>query len=148
MTPSDRISRAFFIAYGVGIVLCIVWPLALQFMLGHFIIRPPHSAGDFVQELGYTFTGLSALTALFVRLRWRKVRAGFAAAPGPDRPGIVMRETLLAAALFELSAAYGIVYFALGGPGADRYSRTFIALPTIMYLVFVPRLKAWHRACP
>jgi hypothetical protein len=58
----------------------------------------------------------------------------------------VIRETILYAALFELSSFYGIVYYALGGPLAERYARSFIALTTIMFFVFVPRFQAWREA--
>ena len=50
------------------------------------------------------------------------------------------------AAVCASSSLFGLVYHGLGGPRADRYARTFIALAALMFLVFVPRFSAWRRA--
>jgi predicted lysophospholipase L1 biosynthesis ABC-type transport system permease subunit len=146
MNVNERTASAFRISYAIGIVLCIVWPLVIQVLMGTLIQRPALPAGDFVKELGYTFTGLSAVAALFIWLRMKKALETFATLQEAQQASTVMKETLLAAALFELSAAYGLIYYVLGGPDAGRYSRTFALLPTLMFIVFVPRLSAWQRA--
>jgi hypothetical protein len=114
--------------------------------MGTLIQRPTQPLGDFVKELGYTFTGLSALAALYAWNRLKKARSGFAKLDEQGQAACILKETLLASALFELSAAYGLIYFVLGGPEAGRYSRTFVLLPTLMFFAFIPRLQAWREA--
>lgn len=137
------LTRAFRLSYGLGLVICVAWPLALQLMLGTAILQTAKPPAGVVQQLGYSFTGLTLLSALFVTWRWGKVRAAFRATPASDQPRTLLRETVIYAALFELTSVYGVVYYALGGPLAERYARSFIALTTIMFFVFVPRLQAW-----
>ncbi|BDU77660.1 hypothetical protein [Mesoterricola sediminis] len=140
------ITRAWRIAYGIGLFICVAWPLFLQLMLGT-VIRPGAEApGGVARELGYTFTGLTFAAAIFITWRSGKARAGLAALPPQARPGAVLRETVLYAALCELSALYGLATYALGGNLAERYARSFIALATVMFFVFVPRLQAWLEA--
>jgi hypothetical protein len=143
---SPSLTKAFRIAYVIGLFICVAWPLLLQLMLGT-AIRPGAAPPDgVVQQLGYTFTLLTFGSAAFVTWRWGKVRGEFKDVPRASRPGRILRETILYAALFELSSFYGIIYYALGGPGAERYSRSFIALTTVMFFVFVPRFQAWRDA--
>jgi hypothetical protein len=143
---ADPLARAFRIAYGLGLLLCLGEPLLLQALLGTAI--PPGSGplGDTVRQLGYTFTGLTLASALFVARRSNRVRSGFAALPAERRGALLMRETLLYSALFDGAALFGVAYYLLGGPGTERYARTFILLTSIMFFVFVPRLQAWREA--
>jgi uncharacterized membrane protein YidH (DUF202 family) len=139
------LAKAFRTAYPVGLFLCVAWPLALQLMLGTIIRRGATPPGGVAQQLGYTFSGLTMLLAFYVTWRWDRTRKSFRAA-GPAQPAILLRETLLYAALLEFTSVFGVLYYALGGPLAERYSRSFIALTTVMFFVFVPRLDAWRRA--
>ena len=139
-------AKAFRLAYPMGMVLCVAWPLALQLLLGTVIRQGPTPPGGVAEQLGYTFSGLTLLIALFLTWRWGKVRAAFAGVPAQQQPAIVFREILLYAALLELTSLFGILYYALAGPLAERYSRSFIALTSIMFFVFVPRLDAWRHA--
>ena len=143
--PETTLDRGFRIAYPIGLVICVAWPLALQLMLGT-AFRPGAAPVEAIGELGYTFTGLVCASAFFVTWRWRRVRAGFRTVATERRMRVLIQETLLYSCLFELSSLYGLFYFALGGPMAERYSRGFIALTTIMFFVFVPRLQAWREA--
>lgn len=136
--PEANPLRSFRIAYALGLVLCVVWPLFLQVILRR-TVQPIGTGGELATELGYTFTGLSALSAVFVIRRSARIRKAFASLDPPRQSQTILREVLLYAALFELSAVYGIIYFALQGPHAERYGRTFIALPTVMFFLFVPR---------
>ena len=147
--PLDELlplAKAFRIAYGAGLFICVAWPLAIQLLLGTAIRSGTIPPLGVAQQLGYTFSGLTFLAALFVTWRWGRVRDGFRTLAPGQRPGLLIRETLIYAALFELTTLYGIIYYALGGPGAERYSRSFVALTTIMFFVFVPRLEAWREA--
>jgi hypothetical protein len=143
---NPNLSKAFRVAYVLGLLMCVAWPLGLQLMLGTAIKPGQAPPEGVVRQLGYTFTGLTFGAALFITWRWSRVRAGFGALREASRPGVLLRETILYAALCELSALYGLVYYALGGPLAERYSRGFIALATIMFFVFVPRFQAWRDA--
>jgi len=137
---------AFQKSYGFGLVLCVCWPLILQLLLGP-LIRPGENAPEGVlQQLGYTFTGLTFLAAAYVTWRSLKVRAGFRALAPERRPRVLFREVLLYSALFELSCFYGILYWALVGGGANRFARSFIMLTSLMFFFFVPRWSAWRDA--
>ena len=142
--PSPAFRRAYSLAYGLGTLLCVVWPLVLQGVLG--TILPPGSLGmqGLAEELGYTFTGLVVLGVLFVRWRFGRIRTGFAALDESRQVKVMTLEILLYAAIFELSALFGLVYYGMGGP--ERYARSFIGLATAMFLVFVPRMAAWRQA--
>jgi hypothetical protein len=140
------LERGFRIAYPTGLVLCLAWPLTLQLMLGTAIHPSPEPPSGVIQQLGYTFTGLTFACALFATWRWGRVRAGFKDVPADRQRRILVREILLYSALFELSSLFGLVYYGLGGPQSERYARGFIALTTIMFFVFVPRLQAWREA--
>lgn len=143
---SPAFRRAFLLAYGLGVLMCVLWPLVLQGLLGSVLQPGILGMPGLAEELGYTFTGLVVLSALFVRWRARKVRAGFAALDATRRPRVMALEILLYSAIFELSALFGLVYHGMGGPQAERYARSFIGLATLMFLVFVPRLGAWRQA--
>ena len=146
LEPSPTLRRAFLLAYGLGVVLCVIWPLILQGLVG-WVIQPGFlGPTDLAQELGYTFTGLVVLATLYVVKRSRKARSAFATVEEKRRARVMAIEILLYSALFELSALFGLVYHGLGGPQAERHARTFIALSTVMFLVFVPRFAAWRKA--
>jgi len=134
------------LSYGLGLLLCVIWPLVVQGLLGSLLRPGLLGPSGLVEDLGYTFTGLVFLGALFVHRRSRKVRAAFAALDGDRRARVMAMEILLYSAIFELSVLFGLLYHGLGGPQADRYARTFIALAPVMFLVFVPRLGAWRSA--
>jgi len=138
--------QAFLLAYGLGLLLCVIWPLVLQVILGRVISPSTTTAAELAMELGYSFTGLTALAGLFVVRRWARVRTTLVAQPPDQQPRTILREILLYGAIFELSAAYGMMCYAMGGPGAERYGRTFIALPALMFFLFVPRWRKWKIA--
>ena len=143
---SHSLRRAFIAAYGLGVILCVVWPLVLQGMLGTVIKPGLLGMESLAQDLGYTFTGLVILSALFVVRRSRRVQASFAALDGTRRARVMALEILLYSALFELSALFGLIYHGMGGPQAERYARSFIGLATLMFLLFVPRFSTWCKA--
>jgi len=144
--PEGSLERGFRIAYPTGLVLCVVWPLVLQLMLGSAIRPSAATPSEAVRQLGYSFTGLTCACAVFVTWRWGRIRAGLRNVAAQRRSGILVRETLFYSCLFELSSLFGLCYYALGGPTAERYARGFIALTTVMFFVFVPRLRAWQAA--
>ena len=138
--------QAFLLAYGLGLLLCVVWPLVLQVILGRVISPSATTDAELAMELGYSFTGLTVLAGLFVVRRWGRIRTELVPMAPEQQSRTILREILLYSALFELSAAYGLVCYAMGGPGAERYGRTFIALPALMFFLFVPRWRKWKIA--
>lgn len=144
--PDPALRRAFLFSYGTGLALCVLWPLVLQALLGTVLQPGFLASAGLAEDLGYTFTGLVVLGALFVKGRSGKILRTFPSVEAARRPQVLAREVLLYAAIFELSAWFGLVYDGLGGPLAERYARSFIALATVMFLVFVPRFAAWERA--
>jgi len=144
--PLASLRRAFLTAYGLGLLLCVVWPLVLEGILVRVVPQPGATAGELAMELGYTFTGLTAMAALFAVRRRAKVLAALPTLEPIRQPGTLLREILLCSALFELSAVYGVLCYAMGGPGAERYGRTFIALPALMFFLFVPNWSKWKAA--
>ena len=147
-TASDapHLAKAFRPAYLVGLLFCVGWPLALQLLLGTRIHRGLTPPGDVARQLGYTFSGLTFLIAFFLTWRWGQVRRTFRAQAPAHQAAILVREIIFYSALLEFTSLFGIAYYALGGPLAERYSRSFIALTTVMFFVFVPRLDAWRQA--
>jgi hypothetical protein len=141
-----HLARAFRRAYLIGLLFCVAWPLALQLMLGTAIHQGQQPPGDVARQLGYTFSGLTFLIALFLTWRWGQVRAVFHRQSPDQQAATLVREVIFYSALLELTSLFGIAYFALGGPMAERYSRSFVALTTVMFFVFVPRLEAWRQA--
>jgi hypothetical protein len=144
--PPDDLARAFRVAYGTGLALCVAAPLVLQALLGTVLQPGAGPDGELVRQLGYTFTGLVCAAALFMARRWHRVRNGFAALAPGQRPRALAREILVYAALCAASTGFGLAYYTLGGPLAERYARGFLALSPAMFFLFVPRLQAWRRA--
>jgi hypothetical protein len=144
--PDPALARAFRPAYGAGLALCVAGPLALQALLGTALRPGPGPGGELALQLGYTFTGLVFAAALFMARRWARVRAGFKALPPGLRPRALVREVLVYAVLCAASTLFGLAYYTLGGPHAERYARGFLALSPAMFLLFVPRLRAWRHA--
>ena len=140
------LNKAFRFAYPLGLAMCVGWPLVLQLLLGTAIRQGSIPPGGVAQQLGYTFSGLTLVIAVFLTRRWTRIQKRFRTIPPEARPATLIRETLLYASLLEFVSLFGVLYYALGGPMAERYSRSFVALTTIMFFVFVPRLDAWHRA--
>ena len=143
---ATHLAKAFRLAYLVGLIFCVAWPLTLQLLLGTAIHQGVPPPGDMARQLGYTFSGLTFLIAFFLTWRWGKVRRDFQQEAPSRQAAILVREVIFASAILEFTSMFGIAYYALGGPLAERYARSFVALTTVMFFVFVPRLDAWRRA--
>jgi hypothetical protein len=125
----------------------VALPLLLQLLLGVLgPVRPgaPGLRDPLVEQLGYTFTGLTCACALVIRWRWGRTRCGFRAVPAPRRGRVLIREILLYSVLCAFSALSGLLFFGLGG--LERFARGFMALTVLMFFSFVPRLASWRAA--
>jgi len=130
-----------------GLVICVAWPLLLMAMVATGAVKPGTAplAGP-AKQIGYTFTGLVFLSAVWVTWRSGKVLKGFRDLAPELRPRTVLRESLIYAAVFETSSLWGLLYWMMVGTAAARYVGTFMALTPIMFLFFVPRFYAWKLA--
>ena len=131
----------------VGLFICVAWPLLLMVLVATGAVQPGTApmTGP-ARQIGYTFTGLVFLSAMWVTWRSGKVLKGFRDLEPERRPRVVWRESLVYAALFELSSLWGLLYWMMVGQAAARYVGAFMALTPIMFLFFVPRFHAWKLA--
>lgn len=130
-----------------GLVICVAWPLLLMVMVATGAVKPGNAPmTGAAKQIGYTFTGLVFLAAAWVTWRSGKVLKGFRDLAPESRPGVVFRESLIYAAVFETSSLWGLLYWMMVGTAAARYVGTFMALTPIMFLFFVPRFYAWKVA--
>jgi hypothetical protein len=121
-------------------------PLLLQALLGRGIPAGPGPLDETTRQLGYTCTGLVLASALLLARRSRRARAGLGAVAAERRGALLAREILAYSVLCALSSVFGVAYYTLGGAETERYARTFIALTSVMFFVFVPRLRTWRDA--
>lgn len=131
----------------LGLFICVGWPLVLMVMVATGVVRPGTTPlAESVKQIGYTFTGLVFLSAAWVTWRSGKVLQGFREVAPEHRPRVVFKESLIYAALFELSCTWGLLYWMLAGLQVARYVGAFMALTPIMFFFFVPRFYAWKLA--
>ena len=131
----------------VGLIICVAWPLLLIVMVATGSVKPGTApmAGP-AKQIGYTFTALVCLAAAWVTWRSGKVLKGFRELSLEERPRVVMRESLIYAAVFETSSLWGLLYWMMVGQNGARFVGTFMALTPLMFFLFVPRLHAWKLA--
>jgi len=143
--PSLRTAHR--IAYLLGLSLCVGTPGVIAVLLATGIVPPGAEAPEGVyQQLGYLFTGLVFLSATWVLWRSGRVLRGFRLVPEGQRPGVVLRESLIYAALFEASAILGLIYWILVGTHAARHAWGFILLTPLLFVGLVPREARWMKA--
>ena len=143
----NPIQSAYRRARLAGLFICVAWPLLLMAMVATGAVRGGTAPMEGpAKQIGYTFTGLVFLSATWVTWRSGKVLKGFRDLAPEDRPRVVVRESLIYAAIFETSSLWGLLYWMMVGPNAARYVGTFMALTPIMFFFFVPRFHAWKLA--
>lgn len=131
----------------MGLGLCVIWPLILMVMVGAGAVRPGtlQPVGP-LRTLAFVFTGLSFLAAAVAIWRTGRALKRFPALAPEAQARVAFRETLLQAALFELSCVYGLVYWMLVGRNAFHHVLTFMAFTPVMFILFAPRLDHWRQA--
>jgi hypothetical protein len=128
----------------LGLVLCLAWPLVLMAMITVGTIAPGTlRAEGWVQQVGYTFTGLSLVAAAYVTWRTGGLMTEFKALPEAERPRTAFRSSLGFSILFLLSSIYGLAYWRLAGRNAFQHVMIFVALSPVMFILFAPRLHHW-----
>lgn len=130
-----------------GLIICVAWPLLLMAMVATGAVRPGTAPMEGpARQIGYTFTCLVFLSAAWVTWRSGKVLKEFRDLAPELRPRVILRESLIYAALFESSSLWGLLYWMMVGMNAARYVGTFMALTPLMFFLFVPRFHAWKLA--
>ncbi|HEY3270989.1 MAG TPA: hypothetical protein VGJ89_07245 [Geothrix sp.] len=148
MNESPEPLRATYrLARLMGLALCLGTPALIGGLILSGLVPPGEQLpeGAYLQ-LGHLFTGLVFLSAAWVLWRRGTVLRPFHRVPGARRAGVVLRETLLYAALFELSSLFGLVYWILVGKHAARHVFGFIILSPLLFLALAPRLSHWVKA--
>lgn len=144
---SESIRAAYRMARLVGVALCLGTPALLGGLILSGLVPPGEQLPEGVYlQLGHIFTGLVFLSGAWVLWRRGSVLRGFREVPEPRRPAVILRETLVYAALFELSSIYGLGYWILVGRHAARHVFGFIILAPILFLALTPRLEHWLKA--
>lgn len=130
----------------VGLALCVGTPILVGALILSGLVPPgSHPPEGTYLQVGHLFTGLVFFSAAWVLWRRGAVLKAFPGIPAPQQAGVVLRETLLYAALFELSSLYGLVYWLLVGTYAPRHVFGFIVLSPLLFLAFAPRLHHWAK---
>jgi len=130
--------------YAIGLALCLGTPGLIAVLLLTGLLPPgPEKPEGPIQQVGYLFTGLVFLSGAWVWARRGRLLRGFGQVPVDQRPALVLRESLLCAALFETSALCGLVYWLLVGEQSTRHVWGFLVLTPLLFLALAPRLDQW-----
>jgi hypothetical protein len=128
----------------MGLALCVGTPSLIAVLLLARVVAPGAEPVEGVlQQVGYLFTGIVFLSAAWVWGRRGRMLRDFNAIPEAQRPGLVLREGLLYAAVFEASSLCGLAYWMLVGAHAARHAWGFILLTPVLFLTLVPRYRRW-----
>lgn len=128
----------------LGLALCLGTPILIGVLILSGLVPPGNHPPDGTYlQVGHLFTGLVFFSAAWVLWRRGVVLKAFPGFPAQRQAGVIFRETLLYAALFELSSLFGLAYWLLVGTHAARHVVGFIALSPLLFLAFAPRLRHW-----
>lgn len=142
MVP-ETIQRARRKAWGTGLVVCLAVPLAAGTMALMGCLPPGRAPVEgTVQQLGYSFTGLTFLAGAI--MAWRRVHflQVFDSLGEAARVAALHREARILALLSLSTTLWGVLYWAMVGFHAVRHVLTFLVLTPVMFLCFMPRLPA------
>ena len=131
----------------LGLALCLGTPALFAGLILSGLVPPGEqpAEGGYLQ-IGHLFTGVVFLSAAWVVWRRGAVLRTFRQVPDSRRPGLALRETLLYAALFELSSLCGLAWWILVGRHGARHVFGFIILTPILFLALAPSLEHWSKA--
>lgn len=133
--------------YAFGLLVCVLWPLALEIGLTHLPQGEP-SDPTTVQTIGHTFTGLIFLAAAYIFWRKGRAREALANRAPSAKCASLRRETLVASAVFGACSLLGLLYYGVAGAQGERHARSYIAAVPIMFFAFTPRLRSWEPGPP
>ncbi len=141
---TEPLRSAHRMGYLMGLVLCFGTPgLIGALVLSGMVPGGSQDLEGVHQQVGYLFTGLVFLAAAWVWWRSGRMLSDFKDLPEAERPAKVLRETLLYAAIFEISSLCGLIYWVLVGHRATRHVWGFILLTPLLFLTLVPGYDRW-----
>lgn len=144
---ADPLRSAHRLAYGLGLALCLGTPgLVAALILSGAVPPGGQSVTGLLEQVGYLFSGTVFLSAAWVWWRLGQALRGFRALPEARRTLVIVRESLVAAAAFELSSLFGLAYWSLVGQHAARHAWGFVVLTPLLFLAVVPRFERWAKA--
>ena len=144
---TGRLRAAHRQAYLLGLSLCVGTPvLVAALMLSGGVPAGEQRPEGAMLQVGTLFTGLVFLGGAWCLWRFGRVLAGFRSLAPERRPGVVLREILVASAILEASCLLGLAWWALVGAHAARQAWAFVALSPGLFLALVPRASRWERA--
>ncbi|MDR1841828.1 MAG: hypothetical protein LBQ86_07885 [Holophagales bacterium] len=120
-------------ATSAGFALCAVALAAGQTAMSCFLTPGAAQNSGVVQDIGYTFTGLTAAIGYIL---WRWGRAERNSGQTITRSWLTK---MLQAAVAIIPALLGCVYFCMAGEYAEQHARTFAVMPPLMYLLTIKR---------
>ena len=144
MAP-ETLQRARRKAWGTGLAVCLAVPLAAGALALTGRLPPGQSPVEgTVQQLGYSFTGLTFLAGAV--MAWRRVHflQAFDSLGEAARVAALHREARLLALLSLSTTLWGVLYWAMVGFHAVRHVLTFLVLTPVMFLCFMPHPPASH----
>ncbi len=144
---SEALETAATTAQFLGLALGFGSPLVVASLMGFRVIPAGQLwAPDPTRQVGYLFTGVVLLAGAWGNWRKDRMLAGFRHLEAGLRARVLLRETVLYAALSELSCLLGLLYWMLAGVTASRHAWGFVLLTPLLSLAIVPRMSRWKRA--
>ena len=145
--PVMSLRSAHRMAYGMGLALCLGTPTLIAMLLLSGVVSPGTQVPEgLYQQVGYLFTGLVFLSGAWVWGRRERVLREFKGLIEDQRPSVILRESLLYAAVFEASSLCGLVYWTLVGGHAARHVWGFVLLTPLLFFALVPRYEWWAKS--
>lgn len=130
----------------LGMALCLGTPALVAVLVLSGTVPPGRESPEGIcQQVGYLLTGLVFLSAAWVWWRSGKILGGFRELPEASRPAMILRESLLYAAAFEVSCLCGLAYWMLVGAQAVRHVWGFILLTPVLFLALMPGYDRWAK---
>jgi len=121
-----------------GFVLCVIALVSGQIAMSCWLTPGPAQNTGVVQDIGYTFTGLTVALS-FILWRWGRLENAASSAnpvkpPVPSMPRYWLTK-MAQAALAAIPMLLGCLYFHMAGRHTERHSRSFAAIPPLIYLL-------------
>ena len=121
-----------------GLALCVIALIIGQIAMSCRLTPGTAQNIGIVEDIGYTFTGLTAALGLILWKWGRTINV--------SNPKTIYhwRTRLIQATLAVTPVVFGCLYFHIAGKSVERHARTFAALPPLMYLLAIKGQKKNH----
>jgi hypothetical protein len=122
-------------AFQAGFVLCVTSLVIGQITMSYWLMPGTEQNSGIVKDIGYTFTGLTAMLGFIL---WKWSRHVNALCQTKMR---YWRSKVLQAMTAMIPVFFGCVYFYIAGKHVEHHARTFAALPPFVYLLTIAGQK-------